>query len=51
MDMQYDCYNAFPNLKSVPDSFFLEKALVKVIYTACVSLSLYCEPVTNLVLY
>jgi len=27
MEMQYECYNAFPNLKSVPEPFFIEKAL------------------------
>jgi len=25
MDMQYKCDNAFPNLKCVPEPYFLEK--------------------------
>jgi len=27
VDMQYECDNAFPNLKCVPSTFFLENAL------------------------
>jgi len=31
MDTQYECDNAFPNLKCVPEMFFLEKGLALVV--------------------